>query len=228
MSSSSWTIRHAGHRLGDHLGARRGRRASGSDTSSQRAGDDPVGLADRARSSVDRAGGGQVGGLGAGEAEQPGERGVDPLALEAVGDGQGRGRQPCRCTPSAPSAPVPCLGACCGARAPSTPMPRSARKPISTAAETMAESATLKIGQCGSCDEVDDVPAAGPGRPDHPVGEVAQGAAEQQAEGPRPPAGCRGGGRGHDHRDDAAGHEREDPRRSRCRSRRPRRGCGSG
>ena len=155
--------RHAGHRLGDQLGAGRGavlgqrrppatrRRRTRSDLPTER------------RSSVDRAGGGQVGGLGAGEAEQPGERGVDALALEAVGDGQGRGRQPS-------SLRVPVGATCLGGRA---AVPRRRRRRRCRAARggrsarppsTMAESARLKIGQCGSCDEVHDVPAAGPGR----------------------------------------------------------------
>ena len=123
---------------------RRGCRGSGSATSSQaparRRSDLPTGRWSR----VTRAGGGEVGRLGAGEAEQPRERRVDPLALEPVGDGQ-------RPHVSHVAAPVRAgLGACRGARAPSTPMPRSARKPISMAAVTMAESATLKIDQCGS------------------------------------------------------------------------------
>src|SRR6476620_3593256 len=55
--------------------------------------------------------------------------------------------------------------------------------------------------------EVHDVPAAGPGRAHHPVGEVAQRAAEQQAEGPGPPPAAEAAAGGHDDRDDAAGHQ---------------------
>ena len=50
----------------------------------------------------------------------------------------------------------------------------------------MHMSATLKIGQCGSIEEVHHVPAQHPGLAEEPVGEVAGDAGQQQPEGDRP------------------------------------------
>ena len=154
MSSSSWTTAHAraparrrpragaGRRRAARPRARR-RRARGRTC--------PTGRA------VERhlPGGGEVGGLGAGQPEQPGQRGVDPLALEAVGDGQRAARS---AIASAPAVGVP------AARArPPRPVDADAaqgeQRDEHARRSTIAESARLKTGQCGSCEEVDDVAA---------------------------------------------------------------------
>ena len=49
----------------------------------------PLGLADHRAVDLDLPGGGQLGRLGTGEAEHAGDGGVDALALQAVGYGQG-------------------------------------------------------------------------------------------------------------------------------------------
>ena len=102
---------------------------------------------------ADAAGGGEVGGPGAGEAEQPGDGGVDPLALEAVGHRAAARRVSHRRRLArgvlgvALRRPCPVDADAAAGRA----------RMISPAAATIAMSATLKIGQCGRVDEVDDV-----------------------------------------------------------------------
>ena len=50
----------------------------------------------------------------------------------------------------------------------------------------MQMSATLKTGQFGQHEEVDDVAAQRAGLPEEPVGQVAGDAGQEQAEGDRP------------------------------------------
>src|SRR6476469_5123829 len=61
-------------------------------------------------------------------------------------------------------------------------------------------------------DEVHHVAPARAGRADHPVREVADGAAEEQTQGPRPAAAAESTARHDDHHDDRGGDEGEDPR----------------
>ena len=82
-------------------------------------------------------------------------------------------------------------------RLPSTDAPRTACTMITPAATLMHMSATLKTGQCGSCEEVHDVAAQRPGRAEHPVGEVAEHAGQQQPEADRPARCCAAGGASH-------------------------------
>ena len=88
MSSSSWTIVIPGTGWAMTCEARAvlGR---GSDTSSIEPADEPLGLRDRLAVEHDVAVGGEVGGLGARDAEEARDAGVDPFALEAVGDEDG-------------------------------------------------------------------------------------------------------------------------------------------
>ncbi len=91
-------------------------------------------------------------------------------------------------------------------RVPSRATPRAACTMMNTAATLMHMSATLKIGQWGSCDEVDDVASHRTRRPEDPVGEVAEDARQQEAEPqgpadapqpPRDPQRGQGGSDGH-------------------------------
>ena len=74
-------------------------------------------------------------------------------------------------------------------------MPRSSRITKIAPATSMHMSATLKTGQCGSVEEVDDVAPEGPGRAEQPVDQVAGHAGEQQAERRAPSRGGAPAGR---------------------------------
>ena len=93
----------------------------------------------------------QLGGAGAGQPEHPGHRGVDPLAGQPLGhqDDLVVGGQSHDVAPRSASSRR--------AGVPSMPIPRKACITISAAATSMQMSATLKIGQCGQPEEVDDV-----------------------------------------------------------------------
>ena len=65
-----------------------GRRRVGQRHLEPAAGVHPGGLADHLPVELHVAAGGEVGGLGPRDAEQPGQSGVDALALEALGHGQ--------------------------------------------------------------------------------------------------------------------------------------------
>ena len=97
----------------------------------QVAGADPVGLAGGLVVELDVAGGGEVGGLGARDPEQPGEGGVDALALEPVGDEEGAAS-----VSDCPRRPRGDRGARCR---PSTTDATQREQPIRTAAPTMRD-----------------------------------------------------------------------------------------
>ena len=102
----------------------------------------------------------QVGGPGAGQAEQLGDRGVDALAGQRLGDREaavvaaGRRQRLLRRRRPRPSSRRP-VGR--STRVPSSRMPRNAWTRISPAATLMQMSATLKIGQFGSIRKSIDV-----------------------------------------------------------------------
>ena len=78
-----------------------------------------------------------------------------------------------------------------------------------TPAHTMAESARLKTGQCGSSRKSTTWPRPGTGCPEDPVDEVADGAAEDQPERDRPGQAAQPTGQPQDDDDDGRGHHRE-------------------
>ena len=137
------------------------------------AGDDARGLADDLAVEEDLAVGREVGGLGAREAEQAREGGVDTLALETLRDRK--------------AALLPHRQD----RRPSISMPRSDRITMRIAEQTIAESARLNVAKFWHVDEVDDVAAQEAGVAEEPVDEVADRAAEQAAERDGPARGCR-------------------------------------
>ncbi len=112
---------------------------------------------------------------------------------------------------------------------PSRAMPRKASTMMMHGSRTtIAMSATLTMNSAEVVDEVDDVTPAGPGRAEHPVGEVAQGAAEQQAEGQGPRHAAQPCGRPMTTQTRMATDDGVSIQVSPCRSRTPPRGCGSG
>ena len=178
MESSSWMILMPS----TISGTTRAGRPRGDVTSSTAPGQHPVALADGGAVDLDVARGDQLGGAGAGEPEHPRHGGVDALAREAVGHRQdavvGCGAHalvPARAL--AGSAVRRRRSGCRG-----TPAPGSA-----PAATLMHMSATLKTGQLRQHQEVDDVAAQRPRRPEQPVGQVA-GHARRAAGRGRPPS----------------------------------------
>ena len=140
-----------GCEVGDHRGA----------------GDQPVGLADDLARYRHEMPAGEFGRAGPGDAEQPGQADVDAFTTELdrhldrgqvpVNVGVGRGL--------VGVVGVDASGRLAGVRSGRHRVPLSIVRPVSersttsAAPSTTAESARLNTGQCGSSEEVDDVPA---------------------------------------------------------------------
>ncbi len=105
---------------------------------------DAIRLGDDGAVQFDAAGRDDLRGEGAGEAEQLGDGGVDALAVESIGDGEGATLGHEAGIGGSSVSGVASFG-CAGARVPSRPTPRSDSRMNSPMLETIAMSAILKI-----------------------------------------------------------------------------------
>ena len=104
----------------------------------------------------------------------------------------------------------------------SRPMPRMESTRKSTIPNTIAMSATLKIaGKAQICEEVDDVPDPESGLPEQSVRQVAERAAQHQAEYRRPGERSDPAGEPDDEHDHPDRDDRQDPGESGARTRTP-------
>ena len=176
-------------------GGRCSRRGSGSVTSSH---EPSRTLADRAAtapSTQDLAGIDQVGGGGARQAEQPRQRDIEAQPGQPSGSGSDR---------VGLTSPTPFAVA---RRDPSNSMPSRATMAAVTAPQTIAESARLNTGQMwpsllNRLIQSTTCPRPKPGRPEQPVDQVAERAAEDQPQRDRPADRAHPPGRADDHDDD--------------------------